>query len=94
MVLSKLCYTFVLLRIILRSIKTSNETKVNESYGRPVACWQGGPGDHGPPAKIFRGRQTTTGALKLCKTKFSAKTLTLFKSHLEFIERNIRLSAV
>ena len=34
MVLSKLCYTFVLLSIILRSIKTSNETKVNESYGR------------------------------------------------------------
>ena len=62
-----------------------------------VACWQGGGGGRGtmaPPAKIFRGRQTTTGALKLCKTKFSAKTLTLFKSHLEFIERNIRLSAV
>ena len=34
MVLSKLCYTFVLLWIILRSIKKSNETKVNESYGR------------------------------------------------------------
>ena len=28
-----------------------------------------------PPAEIFRGRQTTTGALKLCKTKFSTKTL-------------------
>ena len=49
-----------------------------------VACWQGGT--MAPPAKIFRGRQTTTGALKLCKTKFSAKTLTLFKSHLEFIK--------
>ena len=55
---------------------------------------RGGRGTMAPPAKIFRGRQTTTGALKLCKTKFSAKTLTLFKSHLEFIERNIRLSAV
>ena len=59
--------------------------------------WRAGRGGRGtmpPPAKIFRGRQTTTGALKLCKAKFSAKSLTLFKSHLEFIERNIRLSAV
>ena len=35
----------------------------------------GGQGDHAPPAKIFRGRQTTIGALK-----FSAKTLKLLSS--------------
>ena len=75
-------------------IEPTNLGMLAESPANQWRAGRGGRGTMAPPAKIFRGRQTTTGALKLCKTKFSAKTLTLFKSHLEFIERNIRLSAV